>query len=233
MATALYNSPAFVDDPLLPFLWSIKKALEDSTHNLTKLLSYCINKFKDNHRYQNDPRFLKIWFLYMDASADFDCVFKQLLDSDVCANDASLYVYSACFFEAKGRLRDAQTIYKLGISRNAESIKWLEKAYTLFLSRLSEICNAASSQKADYKESATLQNDGINPWDTSTLNDLLKKINPLIVKFDGYRSSTKPYTGKVALSTLKNASRNKVIEIGSCMNIISSIDHIYLLGVVV
>ncbi|PNX58555.1 checkpoint serine/threonine-protein kinase bub1-like protein, partial [Trifolium pratense] len=67
---------------------------------------------------------------------------------------------------------------------------------------------------ADYKESATLQNDGINPWDTSTLNDLLKKINPLIVKFDGYRSSTKPYTGKVALSTLKNASRNKVIEIG-------------------
>ncbi|XP_045820362.1 mitotic checkpoint serine/threonine-protein kinase BUB1 isoform X4 [Trifolium pratense] len=157
---------------------------------------------------------LRNYTTQMDASADFDCVFKQLLDSDVCANDASLYVYAACFFEAKGRLRDAQIIYKLGISRNAEPIKWLEKAYTLFLSRLSEICNAASSQKADYKESATLQNDGIIPWDTSTLNDLLKKINPLIVKFDGYRSSTKPYTGKVALSTLKNASRNKVIEIG-------------------
>ncbi|WJX50938.1 protein kinase, variant 2 [Trifolium repens] len=214
MTTALHNSPASIDDPLFPFLWSIRKSLDDSTPNLTKLLSDCIYKFKDNHRYRNDFRFLKIWFLYMDASADFDSVFKQLLDSNVCANDAKLYVYSACFFEAKGRLRDAGTIYKLGISKNAEPIKWLKEAFTLFLSRMSEICNAASSQKAEYKESATLENDGINPWDTSTLNDLLKKINPLIAKFDGYHSSTKAYTGKVALSTLKNASRNKVIDIG-------------------
>lgn len=77
------------------------------------------------------------------------------------------------------------------------------------------------------------------------MDSLLKKIYPLIMKFDvscfnpllstcldlthltkvqfpyaslntfqGYRSSTKPYTGKVALSTLKNSSRNKVLEIG-------------------
>jgi checkpoint serine/threonine-protein kinase len=57
------------------------------------------------------------FFMQMDASADFDSVFKQLLDSNVCANDAKLYVYSAMFFEAKGRLRDAGTIYKLGISK--------------------------------------------------------------------------------------------------------------------
>ncbi|RHN61781.1 putative protein kinase BUB family [Medicago truncatula] len=219
--TLLRNSPTFttaIDDPLLPFLRSIKKALEDSTtsstQNLSKLLRDCINKFKNNHSYRNDPRFLKIWFLYMDVSADFDSVFKGMLNSNICANDASLYVYSACFFEAKGRLLDADTIYKLGISKNAEPIKWLEKAHTLFLSRVSEICNVASSQKVDYKESATLENNDINPWDASTLNDLLKKINPLITKFDGYHSSTKSYTGKIALSTLKNASRNKVIEIG-------------------
>ncbi|RYQ96825.1 hypothetical protein HN51_069533 [Arachis hypogaea] len=33
--------------------------------------------------------------------------------------------------------------------------------------------------------------------------------------YQGYHLSTKSYTGKVALSTLKNASRNKVIEIGN------------------
>ncbi|CAI8590699.1 unnamed protein product [Vicia faba] len=66
----------------------------------------------------------------------------------------------------------------------------------------------------DHIESATLENNGINPWDTSTMNDLWKKINPLMRKLEGYCSSTKPYTGKVALSTLKNASKNKVIEIG-------------------
>ncbi|KAL5100823.1 hypothetical protein RYX36_005150, partial [Vicia faba] len=69
-------------------------------------------------------------------------------------------------------------------------------------------------RKVDHIESATLENNGINPWDTATMNDLLKKINPLMRKFEGYCSSTKPYTGKVALSTLKNTSRNKVIEIG-------------------
>ncbi|XP_020223220.1 mitotic checkpoint serine/threonine-protein kinase BUB1 [Cajanus cajan] len=58
------------------------------------------------------------------------------------------------------------------------------------------------------------ENNGINPWDTSTIDSLMKKMHPLIKKFDGYRSSTKSYTGKVALSMLKNSSRNKVIEIG-------------------
>lgn len=57
------------------------------------------------------------FFIQMDVSADFDSVFKGMLNSNICANDASLYVYSACFFEAKGRLLDADTIYKLGISK--------------------------------------------------------------------------------------------------------------------
>ncbi|KAL5075545.1 hypothetical protein RYX36_014529, partial [Vicia faba] len=192
--------------------------LEDSkcsTQNLCKLLKDCIDQFKDNRLYRNDPRFLKIWLLYMDASADFDSVFKGMLNSNIYANDSSFYVYSACFyFKAKGRLCDAETIYKLGISKNAEPIKWLEKAHALFLSRITEICNAASNRKVDHIESATLENNGINPWETSTMNDLLKKVNPLMRKFEGYCSSTKPYTGKVALSALKNASRNKVIEIG-------------------
>ncbi|KAJ1387974.1 Serine/threonine-protein kinase, active site [Sesbania bispinosa] len=222
MAT-LYNSPTFriaIDahrDPLLPFLWSIEKALDDSNNsgsNLSELLGGCIRKFKDSDRYRNDVRFLKIWLLYMGVSVNFDSIFKEMLDSKVCANNASLYVWSACFFESKGRLRDALTVYYLGICRNAEPIEWLKKAQTLFLSRISEIWNAASSQKVDFKESARLENNGINPWDTSTMDDLLKKIYPLIMKFDGYHSSTKSYTGKVALSALKNASRKKVIEIG-------------------
>ncbi|KAJ1389779.1 Serine/threonine-protein kinase, active site [Sesbania bispinosa] len=222
MAT-LYNSPTFriaIDthrDPLLPFLWSIEKALEDSNNsgsNLSELLGGCIRKFKDSDRYRNDVRFLKIWLLYMGVSVNFDSIFKEMLDSKVCANNASLYVWSACFFESKGRLRDALTVYYLGICRNAEPIEWLKKAQTLFLNRISEIWNAASSHKVDCKESARLENNGINPWDTSMMDDLLKKIYPLIMKFDGYHSSTKSYTGKVALSALKNASRKKVIEIG-------------------
>ncbi|KAL2640698.1 hypothetical protein AAZX31_06G272000 [Glycine max] len=219
-----YSPPRFriaaVDahhDPLLPFLRSIKKALEasdDSASSLSNLLKDCIRNFKNNDRYRNDVRFLKIWLLYMGVSDDFDSVFKEMLDSNVCTNNSSLYVWSASFFELKGRLHDALTIYQLGICRNTEPIEWLKKARTLFLSRISEIQNAASTQKVDDKESKNLEDNGINPWGTSTMDSLLKKIYPLIMKFDGYRSSTKPYTGKVALSTLKNSSRNKVLEIG-------------------
>ncbi|XP_016202706.1 mitotic checkpoint serine/threonine-protein kinase BUB1-like isoform X1 [Arachis ipaensis] len=80
-------------------------------------------------------------------------------------------------------------------------------------------------QQIDYKGSTELGNIGIDPWDSSILEGLMKKINPTIKKFyvlyacinafQGYHLSTKSYTGKVALSTLKNASRNKVIEIGN------------------
>ncbi|QHO05779.1 hypothetical protein HN51_064762 [Arachis hypogaea] len=205
------------DDPLLPFLWSVKKALEgsgSSSQNLLNLLGDCIRSFKDSEQYRNDVRFLKIWLLYMGVSSDFESVFMEMLNCNVCTKNASLYVWSACFFELKGMLHDALTIYHLGISRNAEPIEWLKKAQALCHQRISETWKAAERQKIDYKGSTELGNIGINPWDSSILEDLMKKINPTIKKFYGYHLSTKSYTGKVALSTLKNASRNKVIEIG-------------------
>ncbi|PKI51322.1 hypothetical protein CRG98_028269 [Punica granatum] len=48
----------------------------------------------------------------------------------------------------------------------------------------------------------------------STTKDLLEKLAPQLMKCDGYISSAKPYSGKVALSSLRNSSRNKIIEIG-------------------
>ncbi|XP_028761683.1 mitotic checkpoint serine/threonine-protein kinase BUB1 [Neltuma alba] len=207
-------------DPLLPFLRSIREALEDpisgrtSNLGLVTLLQDCVRKFKHNVQYSNDIRFLKIWLLYMDASQDFNNVFKELLDSNVCANHSSLYVWSAYFFESKGRLHDAHTVYQLGISRNAEPIEWLKKAHKLFLNRISEIVTVAQRQKIDDNGSMKFENGAINPWSPSIMNDLLKRIRALITKFDGYHSSNKAYAGKVALSSLKNSSRNKIVEIG-------------------
>ncbi|KAL5079617.1 hypothetical protein RYX36_008038, partial [Vicia faba] len=63
----------------------------------------------------------------IDVNVEFDSVLRGILNKNICANDPSLYVYSACFFEAKGRLCDAEMIYKFGISKIVEPIKWLEK----------------------------------------------------------------------------------------------------------
>lgn len=58
------------------------------------------------------------FFMQMGVSTDFDSVFREMLASNVCANNSSLYVWSACFFESKGRLRDALAVYQLGICRS-------------------------------------------------------------------------------------------------------------------
>ncbi|XP_050248338.1 mitotic checkpoint serine/threonine-protein kinase BUB1 isoform X2 [Quercus robur] len=143
-------------DPLLSWLWSIKKALQEkdgSGLDLTKLLSDCFDTFKDNTQYRNDLR-------------------------------------------------------------NAKPVELLKKAHALFLDRLSESVNACSLQKIGEGETIKFEKSYINPWSASTVKDLLKKLNTQIIKYDGYHHSTKAYTGKVTLTSLKKSSRNKIIEIG-------------------
>ncbi|XP_034211616.1 mitotic checkpoint serine/threonine-protein kinase BUB1 isoform X4 [Prunus dulcis] len=206
-----------LQDPLLPWLWSVKQALEDwnsgkeSGSDLTKLLSDCIAAFKDNDQYRDDIRFLKIWFFYMDFSEDFGSVFQKMWESKICVGNALLYIWYASFLESKGKLYDASMVYQMGISRNAKPVEWVKKAHALFLERMSEIVSSAQTIGND--ESITF-GSLTNPWSSSTMKVLLKKINHELMKYDGYQCTTKPYSGKVPLSSLKNSSRNKTIEIG-------------------
>ncbi|KAB1209899.1 Mitotic checkpoint serine/threonine-protein kinase BUB1 [Morella rubra] len=208
-------------DPLLPWLWSIKKALEaDSSSgngsglNLGKLLSDCIATFRDNDQYRNDVRFLKIWFLYMDVSKDFESVFIDMVKREICVGHSLLYVCYASFLESKGKLYDAHIVYQSAISRNAKPVELLKRAHALFLDRMSELVNACLLQKTDDGKSTKFGKSQTNPWSASTMRDLLKKLNPQIMKYEGYHSSAKAYPGKVALSSLQHSSRNKIIEIG-------------------
>ncbi|KAL0001972.1 hypothetical protein SO802_015753 [Lithocarpus litseifolius] len=204
-------------DPLLSWLWSIKKALQEkdgSGLDLTELLSDCFDTFKDNTQYRNDLRFLKICFLYMDVSNDFESVFREMVESEICIDHSMLYVCYASFLELKQKLHDAHLVYQYGMLRNAKPVELLKKAHALFLDRLSESVNACSLQKIGEGETIKFEKSYINPWSASTVKDLLKKLNTQIIKYDGYHHSTKAYTGKVTLPSLKKSSRNKIIEIG-------------------
>ncbi|KAM1225954.1 hypothetical protein PS2_044151 [Malus domestica] len=77
---------------------------KDSGSDLTKLLSDCFAAFKDNARYRDDIRFLKIWFLYMDTSEDFESVFLEMLHGEICVGHSLLYIWYATFLEAKEKL---------------------------------------------------------------------------------------------------------------------------------
>ncbi|XP_059663182.1 mitotic checkpoint serine/threonine-protein kinase BUB1 [Cornus florida] len=213
------NTPS-LDDPLLPWLWSIKKELDDPgavTNNgtvLDNLLSDCIGTFKNEGRYRNDVRFLKIWFLYMDSSQEFESIFRELEQNKICITHSMLYESYALFLEAKGKLTDALMVYQLGISRNAEPVERLNKAHALFRDRVSKIVNTCSLEKIDASDSLEHGGRFIDPWSISTVKHLLQKMNPKIMKYEGYHPSTKAYQGKVALSSLHKSARNKVVEIG-------------------
>ncbi|XP_057954424.1 mitotic checkpoint serine/threonine-protein kinase BUB1 isoform X2 [Malania oleifera] len=215
------QSSASAQDPLLPWLLSIKKALDDlepgasSGTDLDKLLSDCITTFKHEHKYRNDLRFLKIWFLYLDGCENYESVFREMEECKICIGHSLLYESYAMFLEAKGKLLDALTVYWTGISRNAEPLERLKKAQALFLDRMSDIVNACSLQKIYVSESVKPGKEYVNPWSNTTIEALLKKMKHQILKYDGYHPSAKAYPKKMALSSLRNLSRNKVIDIGS------------------
>ncbi|PIA35206.1 hypothetical protein AQUCO_03600103v1 [Aquilegia coerulea] len=212
------------DDPFFSCLCSIKAALDEikkSNNNnnkaretLNNLLLSCISKLKDDDRYRNDIRFLKIWILYADSIQDFDSVFKMLEKEDVYLSYAILYLSYAMFLEDKGNFIEADRVYRLGISRDAQPLEELKRVHLEFRKRLGQVLNVGQPQKNGNGKSDKLEKSLINPWSLDTINDLLKKMMPNMMKFKGYYASTKNYSGKVPLSSLQNSSRNKIIEIG-------------------
>ncbi|KAF5205018.1 Mitotic checkpoint serine/threonine-protein kinase BUB1 [Thalictrum thalictroides] len=210
------------DDPLFSWLCSIETALDEvkklnnikARETLDDLLLSCISKFKDNDRYRNDIRFLRIWILYADSIKDFDTVFQMLEEDDVCLSYALLYLSYAMFLEDKGDLIEAGRVYRLGISRNAQPFEELKRFHLEFLKRLSQVQNDGQPQKKGNEKTDKVKKSCINPWSLDTINDLLKKMMPKMMKFKGYYANTKNYSGKVPLSSLQNSSRNKILEIG-------------------
>ncbi|RAL45311.1 hypothetical protein DM860_014721 [Cuscuta australis] len=209
-----------LDDPLLPWLYSVKKAIEsqiayggENSEALERIAVDCVQTFKSDPRYQNDARFLQIWFIYMEFSSDYDSVFREMLQYKICLSNSLLYEKYALLLEANCRLTDALMVYHLGISRNAEPLGRLKKAQVLFLERVSEYSMTTSS----FQKVATQSGNGgthVNPWLISAIKDLLKKLNPQMLKYDGYHPNKKAYPGKVSLSTLLKSGRNTKIDLG-------------------
>ncbi|GAV80586.1 Pkinase domain-containing protein/Mad3_BUB1_I domain-containing protein [Cephalotus follicularis] len=216
------ENAASAHDPLYPWLLSIKKAVEEwhsgnssteSVVHLDDLLSHCITTFMRSAQYRNDIRFLKICFLYLDGTKDFQRVYAEMEENEICVYHSLLYEWYALFLEVKEKWLDAHKVYQIGILRKAEPLERLRGAQSLFLKRMFERLNGSSLQKIGGDELTKSQKCYVNPWSPSTMKGLLQKINCQMTKYDGYYPSNKAYPGKVALSTLQKA-RNKVIELG-------------------
>ncbi|KAL6840688.1 hypothetical protein ACP4OV_029552 [Aristida adscensionis] len=216
-------SAASPPDPVLPYLRSIAKAMDElgtgpkydaaAYDRLKRHVTECIEKYGDDYQYSTDPRLLKIWILYADVINDFPKVYKQLEEKRMFLEHAVLYDAYALFLLAKGQVLEAHNVYKIGVTRKAEPLNYLKTMHLSFLKHLEKKLEEADAQpkpsKLQKKEPSV-----VDPWSESTRDYLLQRINGDLKKCAGYHKSNKIYPEKVPLTSSQNASRNKVIELG-------------------
>uniref|UniRef100_A0ACD5U846 Uncharacterized protein n=1 Tax=Avena sativa TaxID=4498 RepID=A0ACD5U846_AVESA len=211
-------------DPILPYLRSISKAMGElrtdpefcqaALERLKIYVTECIDKFGDDYQYSTDPRLLKIWILYADAVCDFDKVYEQLEEKRLFLEHALLYEAYALFLLSKGRVLEADKVYGIGISRQAEPLDHLKMMHVEFLKQLESIIEESNDDAQPKPSKIQKKLNVVDPWSESTMDSLMMKINGALKKFTGYHKSNKVYSGKVPLTSSQNALKDKVIVLG-------------------
>jgi checkpoint serine/threonine-protein kinase len=131
------------DDPLDIYDRYVKWTLESypsaqSTpqSNLLPLLERATKSFLSGAQYKNDPRYLKLWLLYIRLFSDTPReTFAFLSRHGVGESLALYYEEFAAWLEGAGRWAQSEEIYKLGIEREARPAPRLLRKYNEFQAR--------------------------------------------------------------------------------------------------
>lgn len=196
-----------------------------ATSKLVPLLEASTRRFVDDSRYQNDPRYLRLWNLYakhMDSPED---CYRFLFAKGIGEKLASLYEEFALVLEQAGRRAEADKVYNLGINRFAMPLDRLKRRYKDFQERMLH-APAASSPPAAGSSTATsssapvirpaMSGAGIAPSGTGTAAPGKENGSSL---FSVFRDSGAKSAGEHAsdaqwhdLGTVKSRKRENDIE---------------------
>ncbi|KAH9306424.1 hypothetical protein KI387_010828, partial [Taxus chinensis] len=199
------------DDSLVAWLRRIKERDEDE--DAKKQLLESFTKLFQGDKYKTDIRYLKLWILYADSCGEFEQIYSIMEAKGIGIYHSLFYEAYATYLEIQRKLCEANAVYLLGLSRKAQPLAKLKSMYTNFINRMLEIADPSvktinSGGKVSGKRS-------FNPWSGRLITKLLEKLNKQILKYKGYNVSTKKYSGKTCLSSLRNAARNKLLDLGS------------------
>lgn len=103
--------------------------------NLSVLLTKCFQAFKDEERYKNDIRFVRLWIKYVEMQNDGKRVelYQLLHTQGIGLRCAEFYRCWAYEFECVGDWKQADQIYKKGSNLMAQPAEELEAAHQQFL----------------------------------------------------------------------------------------------------
>ncbi|GKT41966.1 checkpoint serine/threonine-protein kinase bub1 [Colletotrichum spaethianum] len=134
------------DDPLDIFdryvRWTLDaypSAQATPQSQLHTLLERATKTFIGSSQYKNDPRYLKIWMLYIQFFSDSPReTFLFLSRHNIGETLALFYEEYAAWLEGAGRWNQAEEVYKLGIEREARPVQRLIRKFKEFEQRLAQ-----------------------------------------------------------------------------------------------
>ncbi|KAL0722268.1 hypothetical protein Bca4012_036867 [Brassica carinata] len=140
------------DDPLFPWIQCIKWVQEafppgGECSGLLVIYEQCVRKFWHSERYKDDLRYLKVWLEYAEHCADAEVIYKFLEVNDIGKTHALYYIAYALHMEFKSKVKTANEIFNLGISRNAKPVEKLNDAYKKFMVRTMRRPKTADEQE--------------------------------------------------------------------------------------
>ncbi|XP_044509948.1 mitotic spindle checkpoint protein BUBR1 [Mangifera indica] len=128
------------DDPLHPWIQCIKWVQEafpagGDSSGLVVLYEQCVRTFWHSERYKDDLRYLKVWLEYAENCVDAEVIYSFLDANDIGKTHSAYYIAYALHMESKSKMKAANDLFSLGISRNAQPTEKLKDAYKKFLVR--------------------------------------------------------------------------------------------------
>ncbi|KAJ2491384.1 protein kinase [Coemansia sp. RSA 2050] len=130
------------DDPLDVYFryiqWLIEVFPQAVGHQaVIKLVERPIRLFRDQERYRNDSRYLKMWIWYCGLIYEGqEAVFQYLLAQRIGDSLAMLYEEYGRFLETRDKIKRADEVYQLGVARKAQPLARLERRYEEFQKRV-------------------------------------------------------------------------------------------------
>ncbi|KAJ1883169.1 protein kinase [Coemansia sp. RSA 1722] len=134
--------PMETEDPLDVYFryicWLFEVFPQATGHQaVIKLVEKPLMLFREQERYRNDSRYVKMWIWYTGLiNEGKESVFQFLLSNNIGDSLAVLYEEYAKLLESRGKGRRADEVYQLGVARKAQPLVRLERRYNEFQRRI-------------------------------------------------------------------------------------------------
>ncbi|XP_022688756.1 mitotic checkpoint serine/threonine-protein kinase BUB1 beta-like [Varroa jacobsoni] len=184
------------DDPLEvwdSYLTWLEEHYPSGLHalNWPQLLENCISAFilEPEHRYDNDPRFVRVWLKFANLQVHPEEVYKCMSARGVGVRSAAFYIEWSNFHEVSGEPRTAQEILEKGVQMLAQPQEQVFSALKELILRL-----AQGSTRPQEETAPTGADDAENRSAFSRLCEAPGQTAPIVNRIDVTRASRHPGT---------------------------------------